>query len=136
MQNMAIHDGIQQCKICYYSTDCKYNTTYRDNRVCIPHSPQKRLFIRRFFAFHPDENRKNICFFLFYSYLSARNITHYNNHLKTNKTMESIIAKIKEQIAAIEKDIDKIENKAAKARVRKATLALEKIGKEYRKKSI
>ena len=50
--------------------------------------------------------------------------------------MESIIAKIKEQIATIEKDIDKIENKAAKARVRKATLALEKIGKEYRKKSI
>ena len=104
--------------------------------VRIPHSPQKRLFIRRFFAFQTNVSRKKICFFLFYSYLSARNITHYNNHLKTNKTMESIIAKIKEQIAAIEKDIDKIENKAAKARVRKATLALEKIGKEYRKKSI
>ncbi len=51
-------------------------------------------------------------------------------------TMEAIIAKIKEQIAAIEKDIDKIDNKAAKARVRKATLALEKLGKEYRKASI
>lgn len=50
--------------------------------------------------------------------------------------MDAIIAKIKEQIAAIEKDIDKKENKAARARVRKATLALEKIGKEYRKASI
>ena len=79
---------------------------------------------------------KKICFFLFYSYLSARNITHYNNHFKTYKTMEAIIAKIKEQIAAIEKDIDKVDNKAAKARVRKATLALEKLGKEYRKASI
>ena len=54
----------------------------------------------------------------------------------TINTMEAIIAKIKEQIAAIEKDIDKIDNKAAKARVRKATLALEKLGKEYRKASI
>ena len=50
--------------------------------------------------------------------------------------MEAIIAKIKEQIAAIEKDIDKIDNKAARARVRKATIALEKIGKEYRKISV
>ena len=50
--------------------------------------------------------------------------------------MEAIIAKIKEQIAAIEKDIDKVDNKAAKARVRKATLTLEKLGKEYRKASI
>ena len=50
--------------------------------------------------------------------------------------MEAIIAKIKEQIAAIEKDIDKVDNKAAKARVRKATIALEKLGKEYRKASL
>ena len=50
--------------------------------------------------------------------------------------MEAIIAKIKEQIAAIEKDIDKVDNKAAKARVRKATLVLEKLGKEYRKASV
>ena len=50
--------------------------------------------------------------------------------------MEKIIAQIKEQIAAIEKDIDKVDNKAARARVRKATLALEKIGKEYRKVSV
>ena len=53
-----------------------------------------------------------------------------------HNTREAIIAKIKEQIAAIEKDIDKVDNKAAKARVRKATLALEKLGKEYRKASI
>ena len=50
--------------------------------------------------------------------------------------MEAIIAKIKEQIAVIEKDIDKTDNKAARARVRKATLELAKLGKEYRKASI
>jgi hypothetical protein len=50
--------------------------------------------------------------------------------------MQEIIAKIKEQIAAIEADIDKVGNKAAQARVRKATLALEKLGKEYRKASL
>ena len=50
--------------------------------------------------------------------------------------MEQIIAQMKEQIAAITTDIDKVDNKAARARVRKATLALEKLGKEYRKASI
>ena len=50
--------------------------------------------------------------------------------------MEAIIGKIKKQNAAIERDIDRKENKAARARVRKATLALEKLGKEYRKASI
>ncbi len=50
--------------------------------------------------------------------------------------MEAIIAKIKAEIAAIEADIDKVANKAARARVRKATLALEKLGKEYRKISV
>ena len=50
--------------------------------------------------------------------------------------MEKLIAQIKEQLAAVLADIDKVENKAAKARVRKATLALEKLGKEYRKISV
>ncbi len=50
--------------------------------------------------------------------------------------MEKIIAEIKAQINAVLADIDKVDNKAAKARVRKATLALEKIGKEYRKVSV
>ena len=50
--------------------------------------------------------------------------------------MEVIIAKIKEQLDAIKADIDKVGNKAAQARVRKATLVLEKLGKEYRKASI
>lgn len=50
--------------------------------------------------------------------------------------MEEIIAKIKEQLAAIKNDIDKMDNKAAKARVRKATLELGKLGKEYRKASM
>lgn len=50
--------------------------------------------------------------------------------------MEKIIAAMKLAINAIQADIDKVDNKAAKARVRKATLALEKIGKEYRKVSV
>ena len=50
--------------------------------------------------------------------------------------MEAIIAKMKEQIELIAKDIDKVDNKAARARVRKATLELAKLGKEYRKASI
>jgi hypothetical protein len=50
--------------------------------------------------------------------------------------MEAIIAKIKAEIAAIEADIDKVANKTARARVRKATLNLEKLGKEYRKVSV
>ncbi len=50
--------------------------------------------------------------------------------------MEAIIAKMKEQIAAIYADIDKVDNKAARARVRKATLAFEIVAKEYRKASI
>lgn len=49
--------------------------------------------------------------------------------------MEQIIAKIKEQLAAISADIDK-NTKASEARVRKATIELEKLGKEYRKASI
>lgn len=50
--------------------------------------------------------------------------------------MEKLIAEIKAQIGAVLSDIDKVDNKAAKARVRKATLALEKLGKEYRKASV
>ena len=50
--------------------------------------------------------------------------------------MEEIIAKMKVTMALIAKDIDKVDNKAARARVRKATLVLEKLGKEYRKASI
>lgn len=50
--------------------------------------------------------------------------------------MEEIIKGIKEGIAAISADIDKTGNKAAMARVRKATLVLEKLGKEYRKASL
>ena len=50
--------------------------------------------------------------------------------------MQEIIAKIKEQIEAITADIDKVGTKAAQARVRKATLTLEKLGKEYSKVSV
>ena len=47
-----------------------------------------------------------------------------------------LINQIKAQVAAISSDIDKVDNKAARARVRKATLRLEKLGKVYRKESI
>ena len=49
--------------------------------------------------------------------------------------MEELIKNIKVNIEAILADIDKIENKAAKARVRKATIELEKLGKAYRKET-
>ena len=62
----------------------------------------------------------------------------FNKHINQKKLnkMEKIIAEIKKQIEAICADIDKVDNKAAKARVRKATLALEKVAKEYRKASL
>ena len=50
--------------------------------------------------------------------------------------MEKIIAEMKAQMHARLADIDKVDNKAAKARVRKATLALEKAAKVYRKESV
>ena len=50
--------------------------------------------------------------------------------------MAEFINQIKAQVAAISSDIDKVDNKAARARVRKATLRLEKLGKVYRKESI
>ena len=53
-----------------------------------------------------------------------------------SRQMEKIIAEIKAQVNAILADIDKVDNKAAKARVRKATLALEKAAKVYRKESV
>jgi len=59
-----------------------------------------------------------------------------NSIINYSSIMEEIIKNIKAQIAAIEADIDKTGNKAAMARVRKATLALEKFGKEYRKVSV
>ena len=50
--------------------------------------------------------------------------------------MEQLIKDIKAAMAAITADIDKVDNAAARARVRKATLQLEKLGKEYRKQSV
>ena len=50
--------------------------------------------------------------------------------------MTELINQIKAQVAAILSDIDKVDNKAARARVRKATLRLETLGKVYRKESI
>ena len=47
-----------------------------------------------------------------------------------------LINQIKAQVDAISADIDKVDNKAARERVRKATLTLEKLGKVYRKESI
>lgn len=50
--------------------------------------------------------------------------------------MEQLINDIKTVMQEITADIDKSDNKAAKARVRKASLNLEKLFKEYRKVSI
>ena len=52
--------------------------------------------------------------------------------------MKETIAKINEDIAALQADLDKAAegNKAAAARARKATLELEKLGKTFRKQSI
>ncbi len=50
--------------------------------------------------------------------------------------MEQLVKNIKAEIEAISADIDKLANKAAKARVRKASLALEKLFKAYRKESV
>lgn len=69
------------------------------------------------------------------SNLAPRNKTNTYNHLNLS-TMEKLIAAIKAQVNAILADIDKVDNKAAKARVRKATLLLEKAAKEYRKVSV
>ena len=49
--------------------------------------------------------------------------------------MEKLKNDIKAQVNAILADIDK-STAASAARVRKATLALEKLGKEYRKESV
>lgn len=50
--------------------------------------------------------------------------------------MTELINAIKAQMAAISADIDKVDNKSAAMRVRKATLELEKLGKQYRKESV
>lgn len=53
--------------------------------------------------------------------------------------MNELIEKINAELAAFQKDADAQltkGNKAAKARVRKATLELEKLGKQYRKESV
>lgn len=51
--------------------------------------------------------------------------------------MTELINNMKAQIEAILADIDKTENnKSAAMRVRKATLELEKLGKQYRKESV
>ena len=50
--------------------------------------------------------------------------------------MEELIKNIKAGIDAVLADIDKTDNKAAKARVRKQSLELEKLFKAYRKESL
>lgn len=50
--------------------------------------------------------------------------------------MKELVEKIVATADALKADITKEGNKAAAARARKATLELEKLGKEYRKASI
>ena len=49
--------------------------------------------------------------------------------------MQTIIEQMVAAMDAIMADINKVENKAAQARVRKNTLVLEKLGKLYRKET-
>ena len=49
--------------------------------------------------------------------------------------MQTIIEQMVATMDAIKADINKVENKAAQARVRKNTLVLEKLGKIYRKET-
>ena len=49
--------------------------------------------------------------------------------------MQELVTKMNEVMAAIQADINKVENKAAQARVRKLTLEFEKLGKAYRKET-
>ena len=49
--------------------------------------------------------------------------------------MQTIIEQMIAAMDAIKADINKVENKAAQARVRKNTLVLEKLGKIYRKET-
>lgn len=67
---------------------------------------------------------------------NKKSFTTISHNNQDTQQMEKIIAEIKAQVNAILADIEKVDNKAAKARVRKATLALEKVGKEYRKASL
>lgn len=73
---------------------------------------------------------------LYLRHMARLLIRQSTSKTNNNTIMEEIIKNIKAQIAAIEADIDKTGNKAAMARVRKATLALEKLGKEFRKVSV
>lgn len=50
--------------------------------------------------------------------------------------MQEIIDQFLAQMELIKTDIVKSDNKAAQARVRKATLLLEKLGKQYRRASL
>lgn len=60
------------------------------------------------------------------------------NIINSIEIMKETIAKMNEVIAALTADLAKANegNKAAAARARKATLELEKLGKEFRKASI
>ncbi len=60
------------------------------------------------------------------------------NNFKNTTNMKETIAKINEVLAVLQAELAKAGegNKAAAARARKATLELEKLGKEFRKVSI
>ena len=51
-------------------------------------------------------------------------------------TKQELVEKMVEVLDALKADLAKEGNKAAAARARKATLTLEKLGKEFRKASI
>lgn len=62
----------------------------------------------------------------------------YNEQYQNTTNMKETIAKINEVMASLQAELAKAAegNKAAASRARKATLELEKLGKEFRKQSI
>lgn len=64
------------------------------------------------------------------------NIETYFSKSQKSTIMQEIIDQFLAQMELIKTDIVKSDNKAAQARVRKATLSLEKLGKQYRRASL
>ena len=68
----------------------------------------------------------------------SQHVPHRRITIKKTTNMKETIAKINEVMAVLQAELAKAAegNKAAAARARKATLELEKLGKEFRKQSV
>ncbi len=93
-------------------------------------APSKLAWVPLPYGLHIQKKDDYICLC---KYLIIKN--YIINILKT-QIMKELIDQMKETMAAILADIDKVDVKAAKARVRKQTILLERLGKQYRKESL